>query len=146
MYFESNSNSIKYRTPIPGEVVTGTSIEIVFVPQEPWNQIVFNIYDASETDIVLHISFRKDFNKIQLNSEVQGKFMQNKNAEGVAITSGSVAKLTVEVHQDAFKVFVDGKEKYHYSAVLSPDLSRIIHFSSSLGSNCLLEKICFKDL
>jgi hypothetical protein len=67
-------------------------------------RIVFNIYDASETDIVLHISFRKDFNKIQLNSEVQGKFMQNKNAEGVAITSGSVAKLTVEVHQDAFKV------------------------------------------
>jgi hypothetical protein len=67
-------------------------------------RIVFNIYDASETDIVLHISFRKDFDKIQLNSKVSGKYAKNKNAEGVEITSGSVAKLTVEVHQDAFKV------------------------------------------
>ncbi|XP_060567984.1 galectin-4-like [Ruditapes philippinarum] len=142
----NNSNYIRYEAPIPGELVTGSSIEVVFIPQEPWNQIVLSLYDDSGSNNVLHTSFRSDLDLIHFNSIVSGQWADMKHANGVEIKSGSAAKLTVEILTDTLKVSVNGKEKYNYQAVLSPSVARKIRFFAALGSNCLLKSICFKDL
>ncbi|XP_060574781.1 uncharacterized protein LOC132732389, partial [Ruditapes philippinarum] len=99
----NDNNYIRYDAPIPGELVTGSSIEVVFIPQEPWNQIVLSLFDDSESNNVLHTSFRSDLHLIHFNSIVSGQWADMKHANGVEIKSGSAATLTVEILTDTLK-------------------------------------------
>jgi hypothetical protein len=65
---------------------------------------MLNLYDASGTNTVLHVSFQRYFNKIDFNSKVSGYWLENQHVQGVDITAGSVAKLKVEVFGGTFKV------------------------------------------
>jgi hypothetical protein len=67
-------------------------------------RIVSNLYDASGTKTVLHVSFRRYFDKIDFNSKVSEYWLENQHVQGVDITAGSVAKLKVGVFGDTFKV------------------------------------------